>query len=145
VEREDERSSLSDAREVIAELVTHPVFTESFFKNRPESIFDEDITEIRRILKAIGETLQSARVAPYLLPARLADAMLRSNQFRTRWKKKRLKEILEIGNMENEMEKLSVEDLIMKRNSFEAARELRHVYNLLDSVLTDPDNLVFTL
>jgi hypothetical protein len=143
VEREDERSSLTDAREVVVEVGGHPVLSDTIFRSRPESIFDEDITEIRRVFKGIGQTLQSVRVAPYLLPAKLADVMLRSNQFRKKWEEQRLRKILEVGGVEGEMERPSVEDLIMQRNAFEAAKRLRNVYNLLDSALTG--NLVFTL
>ncbi len=143
VEREDERSSLTDVREAVVEVGKHPVLSDTIFRYRPESIFDEDITEIRRVLKGIGQTLQSVRVAPYLLPAKLADVMLRSNQFRKKWEEQRLRKILEVGGVEGEMERPSVEDLIMQRNAFEAAKRLRNVYNLLDSALSR--NLVFTL
>lgn len=145
IEREDERSSLMDAQGGLTELATHSVLSDTIFRSRPKSIFDGDITEIRRVLKGIGQTLQSVRMAPYLLPARLAEAMLRSNQFRKKWEKQRLRKILEVGGVEGEMKRASVEDLIMQRNALEAARRLRNVYNLLDSALTDPDNLVFTL
>jgi len=143
VEREDERSSLTDVREAVVEVGKHPVLSDTIFRSRPESIFDEDITEIRRVLKGIGQTLQSVRVAPYLLPAKLADVMLRSNQFRKKWEKQRLRKILEVGGVEGEMERPSVEDLIMQRDAFEAAKRLHNIYNLLDSALTG--NLVFTL
>ncbi len=143
VEREDERSSLADVREAVVEVGNHPVLSDTIFRSRPESIFDEDITEIRRVFRGIGQTLQSVRVAPYLLPAKLADIMLRSNQFRKKWEKQRLRKILEVGGVEGEMERPSVEDLIMQRNAFEAAKRLRNIYNLLDSALTG--NLVFTL
>lgn len=145
VEREDERSSLADVQEAVVEVGKHPVLSDTIFRSRPDSIFDEDITEIRRVLKGIGQTLQSVRVAPYLLPAKLADVMLRSNQFRKKWEEQRLRKILEVGGVGGEMERPSVEDLIMQRNAFEAAKRLRHAYSLLDSALTDPDNLVFTL
>lgn len=145
VEREDERSSLMDARGGILELTTHPVLSDTIFRSRPESIIDGDITEIRRVLKGIEQTLQSVRVAPYLISANLANAMLRSNHFRTKWGKQRLREILEVGDIESEIEKPSVEDLVMQRKPHEAARRLRHAGSLLNSVLTDPDNLVFTL
>lgn len=143
VEREDERSSLTDVQEAVVEVGEHPVLSDTIFRSRPDSIFDEDITEIRRVFKGIGQTLQSVRVAPYLLPAKLADVMLRSNQFRKKWEEQRLRKILEVGGVEGEMERPSVEDLIMQRNAFEAAKRLRNVYNLLDSALSR--NLVFTL
>ncbi len=145
IEREDERFSLMDAQGGLTELARHPILSDTIFRFKPESIFNEDITEIRRVFKGIGQTLQSARVAPYLLPANLTDAILRSNQFRKGWEEQRLRKILEVGGVEGEMEKPSVEDLIMQRNAFEAAKRLRNAYSLLDSALTDPDNLVFTL
>lgn len=145
VEREDERSSLLEARGGVSELARQPVLSDTISRSRPKSILDGDITGIRRVLKGIDQTLQSVRVAPYLISANLASAMLRSNHFRTRWGKQRLREILEVGGVEGEIEKPSVEDLIMQRNTLEVARRLRNVNSLLDSVLTDPDNLVYTL
>jgi hypothetical protein len=56
-----------------------------------------------------------------------------------------LRKALKAVGMEEELDRISVEEFIMKRNPEGAVTRLRQVHSLINAVLEDPDNLVYTV
>lgn len=141
VEREDERFAVKEARKEIVRIGGFDGKEENpIFRKSRHEIRDEEITRVRHELKKARENLKLVRVAPYFIISRLAEAMLGSNQFRDKWEKDRLLEILTVKELDFIPKDDSVEDLLMKREPQGAHKRLSHVHYLLNAVLTDEDN-----
>jgi hypothetical protein len=149
VERFTTRALLENARDSIEKLAGldkepgHKVLAEDGPTN---NISNEEISELRRDLKAIVKTnLRSIRVAPYLLISRLSEAMLLSSFLMNSKDWFVLRKALKAVGMEEELDRISVEEFIMKRNPEGAVIRLRQVHSLINAVLEDQDNLVYTV
>lgn len=137
------RTVLENATEMIDELFEHSVFTHHVYGQR-ERIPDQQITEVREILKGIVDVdLRRVRLEPYLLPSRLAEVMLMGTYFRSEREIEELGEVLRLGNVADEINNQSVEDYLMKRDTESAARRLRHAQSVIKSVLDDSDHKVY--
>jgi hypothetical protein len=153
VERLTTRAFLENARYTIGELAGlegqsgHSVLTEDYYRKDPvKNISDEEISELRRNLKAIVKTnLRPIRVAPYLVIARLSEAMLLSLSHMTKKDRVVLKKVLENADLGGELKRISAEEFIMRRNPTDAVVRLRQVHTLINEVLEDPRNLVYTV
>jgi hypothetical protein len=151
VERFTTRALLENARDSIEKLAGlrkepgHKVLTEDHYRKDPiKNISDEEISELRRDLKAIVKTnLRSVRVAPYLIIARLSEAMLLSPMYMKKKDKSALGKVIKRAYLNSALEMTSAEEYIMKRDPASAATRLRQVHSLINAVLEDPDNLVY--
>lgn len=147
VEWENQIFSLTGAKKAISELGgfgkekarAHPIF------RKKQRIKDEEITEVRGIIKEIKDALGEAKTVPFLLPAKLADAMIGSIQFRGKQEMRQLRKALKAKDLEGEMDRDSVEDLLMQRRQAAALVRLRQVYSLVESIVEDPDNYEITV
>ena len=149
VERFTTRALLENARDSIKTLaglgneLGHKVLTED---DPIHSISDEEISELRRDLKAIVKTnLWPVRVAPYLVTARLSEAMLLSPSYMKKKDRLVLEKTIKKTYLDNVPEMTSAEEFVMKRNPVGAVTRLRQVHSLISAALEDPDNLVYTV
>jgi hypothetical protein len=141
VERKDERHNLREADKGIARVGGFDGGGKDvIFKREPGEIRDEEITRVRYGLKSAAESLKNVRVEPYLIIAKLAEAMLGSEQFRSGWERKHLQEILTVRGFEYILRQDSFDDLLMKRKPEDAHRRLHQIHSLINEVLSDPDN-----
>lgn len=149
VERFTTRALLENARDSIRTLAGlgnepgHKVLTEDDPIN---NISDEEISKLRQDLKAIVKTnLRPVRVAPYLVIARLSEAMLLSPSYMKKKDRLVLERVIKKTYLDNILEMTSAEEFIMKRNPVGAVTKLRQVHSLISAVLEDPDNLIYTV
>jgi hypothetical protein len=153
VERFTTRALLENARGSIEELAGlgkqpgHKVLTESYCRENPaQNINNIEITGLRQDIRAIAETsLRPVRVAPYLIIARLSEAMLLSPLYMKRRNRIVLEAALINTNWESMLGETSVEEYIMKRNPESAVRRLRQIHTLINEELTNPDNFTYTV
>lgn len=151
IERAVTRDFLTDSAEAIAKMAGlggekgEEVLTEAFYKERGgKNIPAGDITRIRRTFKAIVVlNLRPVRVAPYLLVARLSEAMLLSPAYMMEEDQIKLKETLKYYGMEEVLEQKSAEDFMRQGNPGKVVERLRQVHSLLQACLEDPDNQVY--
>lgn len=152
-ERFTTRALLENAKRSIKELAGlgnqsgHEVLTGDFYRKNPiKNIKDIEITGLRQDIKSIAETsLKSVRVAPYLIIARLSEAMLLSPSYMRKNDKLALEVALINTNWEGMLGEPSVEEYIMKRDPENAVRRLRQIHTLINEELTNPDNFVYTV
>lgn len=149
VERFTTRALLENARNTIEKLAGlekepgHKILTEG---GLTKNISDEEISELRRDLKAITKTnFSPVRVAPYFVIARLSEAMLLSPSYMKKKDKLALEKALKEACLDNVLEMTSAEEYIMKRNPTGVATKLRQVHSLINAALEDPDNSVYTV
>jgi hypothetical protein len=149
VERFTTRALLENARDSIEKLVGlgkesgHKVLIED---DPAKKIGDEEISELRRDLKAIVKiNFSPVRVAPYLVIARLSEAMLLSPSYMKKNDKHTLRKVIKMAHLDSVLEMTSVEEYIMRRNLTGATTRLRQVHSLINAALEDPDNLVYTV
>ena len=153
VERFTTRVLLENARDSIGKLAGlgeqsgHRVLTEDYYRKDPaKNISDEEINELRRDLKAIVKiNLKPIRIAPYFVIACLSEAMLLSSSYMKKKDRFVLRKVLKNVDMDRELERISAEEYIMRRNPAGAVTRLRQVHTLINEVLEDPSNLVFTV
>ena len=163
------RGALEEAKETIAEIAgfsdkpAMEVFSNKRYFARPSEITDNQIHEVRNILKGVRRRmLAPVKVAPYLQAARLTEAVITSPKY---WKKKEtlalkntlamqklperiqrmFKENLILTDFEHEFSQPSAEDFIMRRNSAGAIARLSFAHKILEETLNYPDNLVYTV
>ena len=103
-------------------------------KNRTITLYRQTLTYfVNRLLRPI-------KVAPYLLPARIAESFILSPGMMRKKRKIVLEKELEVGNMGLSRDNPSVEQYLMQRNLSGIIDRFRNARSILSSSLKDPDN-----
>lgn len=124
----------------------NPVFSEDPKLRRLVKLTNQEITGARRVLsRIVKRSLLPVRLAPYLLPSRLAEAIMTSTSMKNKKEIIGLRKALAVGGAEGLLDELSVEDYIMRRNTEAAYARLIHARDVLNAVLEDPQNKVYTV
>lgn len=144
LERDLTRTFLTEARDTIDRFLDrHPVFQNPESFRTREDFPDAEITRLVGSLRGlVASTIRPVRVAPYLIPARLAEVAVTDVRYKSRRDQVELDRILEIADAQEELERPSAEILIRQRDPVSAERRLLNARTVLDEVLSDPDNSV---
>lgn len=146
-EREIERLNLEDGKRIMEQIggfsgrLGANIFSNYF--NNPKQIPDNSITQAGEFLEdLVRERFRSAKVAPYLLPARIIEAMLVGRRLD---REKTTEKILTGYSAAKELDEPSVVDLLRMRKPAEALKRFSDAYVITKELLNDPDHKVYTL
>ena len=135
IERDRTRELTSNAIEIIDGIC------EDIDDNRNKLGKNRTITLYRQTLTYfVNRLLRPIKVAPYLLPARIAESFILSPGMMRKKRKIVLEKELEVGNMGLSRDNPSVEQYLMQRNLSGIIDRFRNARSILSSSLKDPDN-----
>lgn len=141
------RNRITDASDTLDRIgglgkeMGHPAFREG-----RRWLSTKEAWQVGRVVRAVSDDILGlVQAAPYLVPARLAEAMLTGKIGKYRGRVERIKATLANSGVEQELERDSVEDYLRRGDGTSAQKRMRHAYTVLKEVLADPDHLEVTV
>jgi hypothetical protein len=154
MERETTRRLMEDGLSLISSVAGfergisqfHIITDKEHYENHPDEISNDDITNNKLALRGIARRcFRPVKAAPYLLFARMAEAWLTDINMLREEDRRRITTTLSHYECQQYANGFSAEEQIRMRHPKRMVDRLRQTHSLVDSVLKDPDNAVYTV